>query len=204
MSHIIDINGRVFGRWTVVSYSGNRQWRCRCECGTVRDIRSVDLRQCHTTSCGCSKDYATGSPTTTVKTGMSRTPEYTAWIRMRRSCYDRDCKDWDRYGGRGITVFEPWIHDFLAFFAHIGKRTGKGYSIDRYPNNNGNYEPGNVRWATAVEQARNRRTAHLIPWKGEEKSMVEWAEHLKIPYQKFRQRIRRGWSMERIVAAGDS
>jgi len=94
--------------------------------------------------------------------GFYGNPEYKAWYDMNRRCYDLTCRDYERYGGRGITVCEQWrvgflgVLGFLAFLSHIGERPSPKHSVDRINNERG-YEPGNVRWATAKEQANNRR-----------------------------------------------
>lgn len=85
------------------------------------------------------------------------TPEYRAWMGMKARCYLKTRKDFSSYGGRGIAVCDQWRDDFTAFLAAVGRRPSPAYSLDRYPDQNGNYEPGNVRWATSSEQAINRR-----------------------------------------------
>lgn len=79
------------------------------------------------------------------------------------------------YGGRGITVCERWL-SYEAFLADVGERPTAKHTLDRYPNNDGHYEPGNVRWATRKEQARNRRSARMVTIDGETRSAIEWAE----------------------------
>jgi hypothetical protein len=88
--------------------------------------------------------------------GMSRTPEYRAWWNAKLRCFSATCPDFHNYGGRGVSMCVEWRDSFAAFFAHIGPLPGPGYSLDRI-NNDGNYEPGNVRWATRREQAFNTR-----------------------------------------------
>lgn len=85
-----------------------------------------------------------------------RTPEYLAWQNMRRRCGDPNHPNWKHYGGRGISVCQSWQQHFLHFFEHVGERPSPEHSLDRI-DNDGNYEPGNVRWATAEQQANNRR-----------------------------------------------
>lgn len=93
-----------------------------------------------------------------MTTPLSSLPEYQIWMAMRRRCSDPKRNSWARYGGRGIRVCAEWDRPggFEPFLNHIGARPDRGYSLDRYPNNDGNYEPGNVRWATRAEQAKNR------------------------------------------------
>lgn len=84
-------------------------------------------------------------------------PEYKVWAAMKQRCQNPRNSRYHRYGGRGITVCPEWLDSFDAFLAHVGPRPSKGYSLERI-NNNGNYEPGNVKWATHQQQALNRST----------------------------------------------
>ncbi len=89
--------------------------------------------------------------------GLYKTPEHQAWSAMKHRCYNSNNSSYHRYGGRGIRVYEPWINDFKAFYDYIGPRPSDEYSIDRI-DNDGHYEPGNVRWATREEQNHNKST----------------------------------------------
>jgi hypothetical protein len=93
--------------------------------------------------------------------GLSGTPEHAAWGSARDRCTNPHSSSWANYGGRGIGMCPEWAASFEAFLAHIGPRPSPSHSLDRYPDNDGHYEPGNVRWATKREQDRNRRTTKL-------------------------------------------
>ena len=93
-----------------------------------------------------------------VTHGQRRSPEYTAWPNAKQRVTNRKLRWWARYGGRGIGMCSEWMASFTAFLAHVGPRPGRGYSLDRIDNDRG-YEPGNVRWATAAQQAANREVA---------------------------------------------
>jgi len=110
---------------------------------------------------------------------MSRTNEYSIWSKIVTRCTNPETKDYPKYGGRGIQICDRW-RDFANFFADVGHRPSLQHSLDRI-NNNGNYEPGNVRWATAKEQARNRRGNHLVCLNGKVMTKAEALELIKIP-----------------------
>ncbi|UOR02035.1 hypothetical protein MUN77_01505 [Leucobacter allii] len=157
-----DMTGERFGRLHVLKWVGtapNRQaiWLCKCDCGNETSVKGSQLRQGKTSSCGCVKREVWKNSITHGQGGPTRiTSLYRTWKGMKSRCTNPNRPDYSRYGGRGIEVCDRWLHSFEAFASDVGEKPGPGYSIDRI-DNDGNYEPGNVRWATASEQRRNQR-----------------------------------------------
>jgi hypothetical protein len=111
-----------------------------------------------------------------------------------------DCDDpaYEDYGGRGVTMHEGWADDFQAFYDHIGPKPGPGYSVDRI-DNEGNYKPGNVRWATQKTQARNSRWNRVLTYKGRSQPLISWAEELGMSDRTLLSRLDRGWSVVKAL-----
>jgi hypothetical protein len=183
----VDLTGQAFGRLTVLEYLGKQRYRCRCTCGRESFPSALSLRRGDSKSCGCYKleinqvqakiigtkfGPITGKQTgplsikhaiqATVVHGMSRVstgyhPFYFTWSNMMARCYNPKAAGYANYGGRGIKVFEAWhsCPNFLLKLEELGPRP-EGFSIDRI-NNDGDYEPGNIRWASRKEQQGNRR-----------------------------------------------
>lgn len=127
------------------------------------------------------------------------TPEYSNWSAMIERCENKSNASFDRYGGRGIQVCDRW-KDFEAFLADMGPRPSSGHSLDRYPNNDGNYEPGNCRWATARQQANNRSSNRTCVYKGTVYTARELSAVCDVPYKVLRVRLfKRNMSVDEAV-----
>lgn len=199
-----DLAGKKFSRLTVVSYAGRlgkekrHSWLCKCDCGNGHTAMEKLLLCGHTKSCGC---YQRDSRGQSVRThGRSKDKEYQVWYAIIRRCTEVDHPDYKFYGGRGITIHPEWTgkEGFQKFMAHIGEKPSDGMTVERIDNNKG-YVPGNLRWATRLEQAANTRMAKRITFRGEVKTMRQWAITLGISYSVVQTRIKRGWDHERAL-----
>lgn len=166
--------GERFSRLTVqedlgrISTAGrNRRARCICDCGQLCEVAVVNLRTGNTRSCGCLKAELDAAPSIHGHSRRrSESKEYRAWKAMITRCTNPKAKNWDIYGGRGISVCPEWRESFSAFFGHIGQAPSDQHTVDR-KDGDGNYEPGNVRWATRKEQQSNRRDAIFVQFNGQ-------------------------------------
>lgn len=125
-------------------------------------------------------------------------PEYFVWLGMRRRCRGQKEKCYPHYGGRGIRVCERWDKSFDAFYADMGPRPSPKHSVDRI-DNDGNYEPGNCRWATNREQCNNTRVNRVIKYNGLRLTAKQWAARTGLRFTTILFRLNRGWSAEEIL-----
>lgn len=191
---LIDRTGERYERLVVVSRAPNKggkdtnaRWVCRCDCGATVTSYGQDLARGKVKSCGCYNAEKI------VKHGMARTHVYRAWIAMIQRCENPNTKNYERYGGRGITVSDEW-HDFQTFFRDMGNRPA-GYSIDRIDNNAG-YSKENCRWSTTAQQNNNRRVNRKATINGRTQTIAEWAKEYGVTWQVMKGRVERGWSEE--------
>lgn len=203
--NFIDLTGRVFGRLTVIERAHSRgkiiYWRCRCQCGAEREIYGGSLRRGRTLSCGCLNAENRRRLDNKYRShGQTRSKTYKSWAAMRGRCYRKKNKDYWRYGARGVTVCQRWRESFENFLADMGERPD-GCTLDRYPDRNSNYEPGNCRWATLEEQVNNRRTSLRITVFGETRMLGEWCKDFGIGRSTVAERLARGWSVEEALTA---
>jgi hypothetical protein len=154
-----DLTGQKFGILTVKQreYKNVKDtiWLCQCDCGKMKEIRATHLKSGATISCGCLQSKP-GDKNPNYRHGGRYSPEYWPWQALKDRCVNKNRGDFQSYGGRGITVCERWRDSFENFFADMGPRPSPKHSVDRI-DVNGNYEPGNCRWASISEQSRNKR-----------------------------------------------
>lgn len=128
----------------------------------------------------------------------SKTKTYYSWKSMRTRCLDDRHVAWAAYGGRGISVCARWVNDYDAFFEDMGE-CPEGMTIERI-DNNGNYEPGNCRWATRAEQAVNRSSNHELTYNGKTQTVTEWGAEIGVKPQTLFGRIKYGMPIEEILS----
>jgi hypothetical protein len=177
---------------------------CACICGEVRICYVRYLRLGASKSCGClQRERAAASNKTHGGSfnGVSPNPAYANWQNMKRRCNNPKDPKYPDYGGRGIRVCDRWQgkNGFANFLSDMGERPSKDLSIDRHPNPDGNYEPGNCRWATNKEQQRNKRNNHTLTFKEKTQCVVEWAEELGMRSTTIYARLYAGWDLERAL-----
>ncbi len=195
-----DETGNVYNKLTVLEFvgttkGGDSSWLCRCECGNTTVVARGHLKNESIKSCGCHRRCAGGACS-----GRKPTPEYTSWKEMKRRCYNTRNPEYHNYGGRGITVCDNWKNSFVDFLAYVGYKPSPDATIDRI-DVNGNYEPGNVRWATKLEQSQNTRKTSKLTYNGETHCLREWARKLGISHSTLRTRIAKGWPLERVFSS---
>lgn len=190
----IDLSGRRFGRLVALTYVNGASWICRCDCGSTVEVVGKSLREGDTKSCGCIiRDRGKAF------NEMIRHPEYGTWIRMKHRCHSSSDVAYADYGGRGIKVCDSWRESFYAFLADVGPRPSSLHTLGRI-NNDGNYQPGNVRWETFAEQSRNKRSTVWVEWSGRRWVMTDLARHIGVDPRRLRARHIRFGNINEAVA----
>lgn len=197
--------GFRFGRLVVIgelpSVKGRRVIRCRCDCGAISTHRLGNLRKGDSRSCGC----LCAESIRRISHGEARknqtSPEYKVWLGINKRCFNNKEAGYKNYGGRGITVCGRWRgkDGYSNFLSDVGRRPSARHSLDRFPDNDGNYEPGNVRWATRGEQNRNTRQNVWLTIKGVTKCLGDWAAQAKVARETIRRRIAAGLSGQSLL-----
>ncbi|KKN40974.1 hypothetical protein LCGC14_0728060 [marine sediment metagenome] len=199
---IMNLAGQKFGRLTVTETHERRTdpgggtvrifWLCACSCGEERWVVAGHLRSGHTQSCGCwPRERLRARSTTHDKTG---TREHRAWKSMLARCFNPNAANYANYSARGIRVCKRWRgkQGFSNFLADMGPVPSK-LTLERI-DNNGNYEPGNCRWATRLEQNRNKRTNRFLTHDGRTLPLCQWVEIKGLSRSTIASRLARGWS----------
>lgn len=194
MGKHVDLVGQTFGRLMVIAKHpelnkhGSVLWQCQCSCDarTVVLKNTGDLRSGNTTSCGCARRENTGKMFR--KHGLHGTPEYSVWKSIIKRCTNPNFKQYNDYGGRGISICDRWRNSFEAFLEDMGPRPSAQHSIERRDNDKGYYKE-NCFWATKTEQANNTRANVYYELNGEKFTIAELAEKFNFPYSTMRRRL---------------
>lgn len=186
----LDLTNQKFNRLTAIRHVPNperksRYWLFICECGTTKIIKGTHVTSGLIQSCGCRRREISSE----ITHGMTNTPTFKSWNAMRGRCLNPKDAAYQSYGGRGIDIHPAW-DKFENFLATMGVRPA-GSSLDRIDNNKG-YGPDNCRWATSLQQVRNRRTTNLVEFNGEKKPLQEWAESFGLQYITVWHRFKKG------------
>lgn len=194
-----ELKNKRFGKWLVVEKDLNAlpdrsRWICKCDCGFTKSVMTQNLINGQSQGCG------KGVCAPALKHGgrMNRTPEYAAWVCMKQRCLNPKSRNFKTWGGRGIKIHPEWINDFEKFLSHVGLRPSPKHSLDRI-GNEGNYEPGNVRWALPIVQQNNKRSSKIISHAGKTQSVAQWSRELGIHRNDILRRLKLGWSIKRAL-----
>jgi len=195
-----DIVGMKFGRWTIDSLFSTvnyiKRYKCVCDCGNIKVVVRSQILKGASKSCGCLRTEGIINRSTTH--GMSRSPEYKVYTSMVNRCTNKEYLEYDLYGGRGIKVSSLW-DTFEKFYAYMGPRPSIGWQLDRIDNEKG-YEPGNVKWATKTQNARNKRNTVYVDYLGVKTPLKEVAEKTGVDYHALFYRYQKGLTGSELIA----
>jgi hypothetical protein len=202
MSKIKYIYGEKFNRLTVIDIAGRRNsrviWKSVCDCGNEVLCSSYDLRSGNTTSCGCAQIDAVRKMATTHGGAANHKSEYSSWCSIKTRCYNEKSSSYNDYGGRGIVMSDDWAGDFSKFYADMGDRPSKSHSIDRI-DVNGIYCKENCRWATAKEQANNKRNTIMLKLGAERRTLSDISKEYAVLPKTLINKIKRGTPIENAI-----
>lgn len=197
----VNIAGQRFSRLTVISYVGQGKWNCICSCGKTKLCSKSHLTTSYVKSCGCLKSETTANKN--YKHGCavrgSKTTEYHSWEALKQRCLNLNNPDYYNYGGRGIIICDRWLESFENFLTDMGLKPSPKHSIDRI-DSNGDYEPNNCKWSTALEQGRNTRRNRIIEYNGIKMTVSEAAIIYGLKYNLLSDRLNKlNWSIGRAL-----
>ncbi len=174
---------------------------CDCVCGKQITVLNNSLLRGLTTSCGCyNRERLLLANVSHGHSVGYRTRTYSCWASMIQRCYNPNNTGFHNYGGRGIVVCDRWKNSFDAFLSDMGTCPA-GFSIDRWPDKNGNYEPANCRWATRKQQSRNTRYNRFFTVGGITGCLAELCDRYGVDKGTVSARLRRGWPIEKAFSA---
>ena len=212
MGSFIDLTGEKYNKLTVLKRVKNQKkstmWLCECDCGNKVIVSAGNLKNNHTTSCGCyakqnSKSRMQNKQNPMYKHGLYNTRINEIWNAMKKRCYLKSHMAYSSYGGRGITICDEWLNRENGFVNFYNWAMDNGYqdnlSIDRI-NVDGNYEPNNCRWVTTEEQQNNKRNNRIIEYNGEKKTLAQWSKIYGINYKTLLSRIRSKKTTQELFA----
>jgi len=198
----LNLVGKKFNKLTVLKYSHNNKhrvsyWKCKCDCGKYSIVRGSNLKSGKTKSCGCLKKKSF------IKHGLRYHKHYKLYMGILERCYNKKCNYYEHYGARNIKMHKEWKTNMRLFFDYIentlGDKPGKQFTLDRI-NNNGNYEPGNLRWASKQEQAYNTRRTVYVTYKTIKFPLHILTKVYNINHKLVWTRIfKQGWNIERAL-----
>jgi hypothetical protein len=193
----LELTGKRFGRLVIGERAENIgrhvMWWAQCDCGLKTVVRGAHLVAGRIKSCGCyRRDF---KPRTTH--GAHGTPEWRSWSKMRQRCLDPNNNEYPNYGGRGIGFCVRW-DEFQNFLDDMGKKPTLKHSIERL-DNDADYGPANCIWADADTQANNKRNTKRYHFRGDVKTLPQWAAEYQLPSKTLWSRLREGWTFERAV-----
>ena len=194
-SRVIDLAGRRFSSLTAIEQCGRTKnkgvrWTCLCDCGGICITTGSKLLCGSKTHCGCQKK---------PRKRIADHPLHATWSGMIQRCKNINSASYANYGGRGVTVCDRWVLSFSDFLTDVGEKPTSMHTLDRI-DNNGNYEPGNIRWATRTEQARNKSNNRILEFQGEAMCCSDWADRIGIDVDVLLDRLNKlKWTVERAI-----
>lgn len=210
-----DLTGKEFGRLRVIERAGKKSrksdtmWRCECRCGNIKIAASASLRRGRTASCGClQSETSSANGKALAGPRQKHKATYSKWAGIIKRCFREYDANYARYGAAGISVCQRW-RSFAAFIEDMGDAP-PGHSIDRM-DYNGHYScgkcfeclrngwPSNCRWATNVQQQRNRSTNRVLTFNGVSRCVAEWADEIGMSRATLFDRLNSGWSVDRAL-----
>lgn len=178
-----NLEGNIYGKWTVLTYLGRRMWLCKCECGKEKSVHSSNLLSGKSLSCGCGKNKDK------ITHYKSNSRLYNVWRGIKTRCYNQNSTKFYLYGGRGISMCEEWKNNFEVFYCwaiskgYVGDAEYGRCTVDRI-DNNGNYEPKNCRVTNLFIQANNTRKNRIITYCNQTHTLAEWMRILNLSRRK--------------------